>query len=213
MRRFVAAFALLVPFFALNAQRRRPESSQPAETPKWWGSASIGYLVGDLIHDAATTSSWDFDTGFAWRVSLERSLAPLFSAGIAWSTSRLPLSYTSQGTCTRCQADANVSTFAAVGRLMTSPRRLHQVVELNLGVVRYDAFERVSPKQELQPHDGNTDFMIGAAGGLGFALARDWQIALLQDWNMSFHERPPDGVGGGRTSRTYTSRMSLRVGF
>lgn len=213
-----AAFlVLLVPAPGAGAQNRGGDSGGADRTPVWWGSVWGGFHFGDFIVDAPTSSDWDFDAGLILRATFERDVASQLALGISAAQSRLPLSYRSDpgggGGCpARCNADATISSLAAFVRY-GGGRGFHQVYELAAGATHYSNFRRTADEAPLEPRSGNTDFSIAVGGGIGYGLSRDWQVVLIQDAQYGIHERPPDGVGGSRITRTYVTRLGLRVGW
>ncbi|MGQ0766336.1 MAG: hypothetical protein ACT4OZ_11795 [Gemmatimonadota bacterium] len=208
-----AAFLFSAP--RAGAQGRGGDSPGAERNSVWWGSVWGGFHFGDFIVDAPSSSEWDFDAGLNLRVSVERDLATPIAVGISAAQSRLPLSYTSGsgGGCpTRCNADATISSFAAFVRY-GGGRGFHQVYEFAVGATHYTNFRRTADDTRLEPRNGNTDFSIAVGGGFGYGLSRDWQLVLIQDAQYGIHERPPDVVGGSRITRTYVTRLGLRVGW
>ena len=209
----------LLPVLLLLVASARPlaaqfGASEDREPPRWFGSAWGGFQFGGFVPDDASAATWDFDTNWQIRGTLEREVASRVAVGVAFSYARLPLTYASPSgsSCSRCAADATVTTYGALARFGGGPG-FHQVAEVFIGALRYDRFEQVSPRVELPPSSGNTDFAFGLGYGFGYSLAEDWQVVLVQEYLNSLHERSTQVTGGGRLTQHYTTRLGLRIGF
>lgn len=182
----------------------------------WWFTGGMGVQVFGLVADPATASTWDFDAGVAYRLTVERQLSRQTAVGFAYSTSRTPLTYASTtiASCAQCNAKAAVSSYGGFVRFAQgNTRGLHQVFELLVGAVRFENFVRDDPKTDLQPGVANMDLAFGASYGLAYTAASDWQFFLMQDALNALHERPLESQGGGRLIRGYTTRIGARVGW
>jgi len=182
--------------------------------PRWFGTAWGGFQFGGFVPDDESNATWDFDTNWQIRGTLERELGSRVAVGVAFSYARLPLTYSSptSATCTRCAADATVTTYGGLVRFGGGPG-FHQVAEVFVGALRYGTFEQLDPRVKLAPESGNTDFAFGLGYGFGYGLAEDWQVVLVQEYLNSLHERSTQVTGGGRLTQHYTTRLGVRVGF
>ena len=188
--------------------------SSDREPPRWFGSVWGGFQFGGFVPDDGSNATWDFDTNWQLRGTLEREVTTRVGVGLAFSYARLPLTYrTAVGaTCSPCAADATVTTYGGLARFGGGPG-FHQVAEVFIGALRYDNFEQVSPRAKLPPASGNTDFAFSLAYGFGYSLAEDWQVVLVQEYLNALHERSTQLTGGGRLTQHYTTRLGVRVGF
>ena len=84
---------------------------------------------------------------------------------------------------------------------------LHQVIEVQVGVARYHAFD-LDDAGATPPPEADTDLSLGLAYGLGFALSRRWQVSLVQDYSQVFHQR--DGLSGD--ARRNVAHSATRLG-
>lgn len=203
---------------ALIATVPRPIKAQfganDTASPRWFGSVWGGFQFGGFVPDDKSNATWDFDTNWQLRGTLEREVASRVAVGLAFSYARLPLTYsTTVGTsCVQCAADATVTAYGGLVRFGGGPG-FHQVAEVFIGALRYDNFEQVSPRTKLVPASGNTDFAFSLGYGFGYSLAEDWQVLLVQEYLNALHERATQVTGGGRLTQHYTTRLGLRVGF
>ncbi len=207
----------IVPFLLLIVGRQAGAqfgSMRDDAPPRWFGSAWGGFQFGGFVPDDKSNATWDFDTNWQLRGTLEREVGSRVAVGIAFSYARLPLTYssTTSATCSRCAADATVATYGGLVRFGGGPG-FHQVAEVFIGALRYGNFEQVSPRGALAPESGNTDFAFGLGYGFGYSLAEDWQVVLVQEYLNSLPERSPQTTGGGRLTQHDTTRLGLRVGF
>lgn len=205
-----ALVGLVLAAGALTAQ------TAPQRPPRWFASGGVGLNWGQVyIVDQATTSAWDFDAGFLLRGTIEREVAPRLAVGLAFSYSRLPLTYNALGAttgpCVRCAADATVSSWGALVRHGGGPG-IHRIIEVFAGAIRYGNFTEAATGTTLAP-SSNTDFAFGAGYGFGVSISQDWQVTLVQDAAYAIHERSTLSQAGGRVSRHYSTRLGLRVGF
>lgn len=212
MRRLLRITIALLLIAGRQAEAQFGPTSE--SSPKWFGSAWGGFQFGGFVPDDESNATWDFDTNWQIRGTLEREVGSRVAVGVAFSYARLPLTYSStvSATCTRCAADATVTTYGGLVRFGGGPG-FHQVAEVFIGALRYASFEQVSPGGRLAPESGNMDFAFGLGYGFGYSLAEDWQVVLVQEYLNSLHERSTQVTGGGRLTRHYTTRLGLRVGF
>ena len=205
----VLAVALGLPTVLLG------QSDSALRAPRWFASAWTGVQWGRLhVTDDASNSRWDFDAAFTMRGTLEREIRPRLALGVAWSQSRPPLTYQSltAGACGACAADATMTSYGLTVRY-GGGRRFYQLYEAFVGVMNFRNFERVSPRGPLEPRRGSTDPALGLGVGVGYAIAEDWHVVLIQDNVTVMHERSVQPFAGGRFARSYATRLGLRVGF
>lgn len=201
---------------AMSAPAGAQFGSTTREPPQWFGSVWGGFQFGGFVADDKSSATWDFDTNWQIRGTVERELGSRVAVGAAFSYARLPLTYAASGgvatSCLRCAADATVTTYGGLLRFGGGPG-FHQVAEVFIGALRYDNFEQVSPRGALEPSSGNTDFAFGLSYGFGYSIADDWQVLLVQEYLNALHERSTQTTGGGRLVQHYTTRLGLRVGY
>ena len=181
--------------------------------PAFWGSVSIGLLQLGTVDDGETQSSWDFGTGAQYRAALEWGIGRQSSIGVTATHARMPLSYfsTSEPTCTRCNAHADVqsanASFHAGGGA-----GFHQIVEIQAGFTRFGNFRTDQGDAELPP-SADTDFSFGLGYGFGYGFSERMQVMFVQDYTTSLHQR--DGLPGGSRSTTQhlITRLGLRYGI
>jgi hypothetical protein len=220
-RRFTA-FAILT-YLALVAAPagaqiiRVPRSGDPVV----WTSVGVALFQTQSVIDGRTNSIWDLDGSSAaqYRASIEVRVANQSTIGIVGTYARMPFEYrvrsadapVPEESCTRCDAHLDVSSvalaFHAGGGL-----GLHQVIEAQAGVTRYSDL-RADDGRSLAPTSGDTDFSFAFGYGVGYAASPRFQIALVQDFGWSLHQR--DGLGGGESSTAHqrVTRLGLRYGL
>jgi hypothetical protein len=211
-RRLTLALAALVIGAApVTAQVRFP--TRPA-TPSAWASLSIGLFQLQDIYDPDSDSFWDFGNIVQFRGSLERSLRRGWSAGIAGTLARAPLSYSGPDCdLPSCDADAMVWQALALLRIGGGGVGLHQVIELAAGVTGFSGFDRRDGAGDIGPSTViDPTFKIGY--GLGVPLAANMEFTLLQEVGLMIHERGDRPAGDeSNVPRTYATRIGLRFGL
>jgi hypothetical protein len=175
-----------------------------------FAALSIGYLDTQGIVDGRTQTVWAFGGGVQYRASLEKSIGNSSGIGITGTLARLPLVYDG-ATCNQCDAHANVwslgGSFHGGGAL-----GLHQVIDANAGVTRFENFRDDNSGQRLVPKS-DTDFSFGIGYGIGYSTSARMEFFLLQEYAGIIHQR--DGLdNGARTlSRQLVTRIGLRYGM
>ncbi len=213
MRRLATPFLTVLMVAATSATANAQLRVEDNDPPKWFASAWGGMVFGGSVADDASASTWNFDTNWMIRGTLEREFPNRLAVGVAFNYSRLPLSYNSTGgTCNGCAADATVASYGALVR-WGGGQSFHQILEFFAGALRYSNFEQVSPRQKLEPVSGNTDFAFSLGYGWGYSFAEDWQVILMQEYLSTLHERSLQFPGHGRLTQHHTTRLGLRVGF
>jgi hypothetical protein len=205
--------ALLTPATAARAQIL----GQPRATrePSVWLSAGVGYFEVADVQDGGSGSVWRFSGGVQYRAALEYSLGRGNTLGVSGTWAHLPLGYESGAGGCCVDAHANVSSLMAAFRagggtgLHTG---LHYVFEVGAGAVRYADFT-ADRGGALEPRGGNTDFAFEIGTGLGYALAPAFQIVLVQDFGLAFHERAGLANNVRTTVQHRTTRVGVRYGM
>jgi hypothetical protein len=90
---------------------------------------------------------------------------------------------------------------------------LHQVIEVSAGVVEFRNFRPRDTDDSLGPPDGDRDFTFALGYGFGFGFSTRAQIALVQDFGYTFHQRDGLPASSSRTTMNRSTRIGLRIGF
>ena len=177
-----------------------------------WGSAGVGYYDPGSFADGRTDSDWLFSDGLAWRGSLEYGFGGGSAIGILATFARLPLEVRSRSLGPSRDAEGDIvslqALFHAGGGL-----GLHQVIEVSAGLVEFRNFRADDSGETLGPPDGDRDFTFALGYGFGFGLSSRTQIALVQDFGYTFHQRDGLPASSSRTTMHRATRVALRIGF
>lgn len=206
---------------SLHAQRRIPGIR--VSEPSTWVTVGTGFFTGNGVNDGRTESTWDFGsaTNFQYRGSLERTIGDRSSIGLIGTYVRVPFNYSSTAivppgggaACpTICEAHLDMMTLSAGFHVGGGPG-LHQVVEGNAGVVRYNNLKRDSDGAALAPTGGSMDPIFSAGWGLGYGFGQNTQINLVQDVGIALHEKDDLPNGARNTNSVRTLRLTARFGF
>jgi hypothetical protein len=213
-RSLLAALLALVTAAPLAAQIVRP--AERSRDPRWIGSLGLGLADPNRIEDGETEAFWYFDSGLAFRASLERALRNEASVGIVATYGRFPLTYRrfapilDDFVCgNQCEADADVVTAHALFHV-GGGLGLHQVIELQAGITNYRNFQ-TSGGETLAP-DSETDGSFAAAYGVGFGFSRTLSISLVQEFGAGYHGRDDRAPGAATWTRSNVIRAALRYG-
>ena len=228
MRRFF--FALLMMSFAsasLDAQRRPRVFT--TKDPNVWVTLGVAGFQANAVNDGVTSSTWDFAsaTNFLYRASLEKGMANGASFGLAGSYARVPFQYSadlgnplpSGADGGRCAAPASICdahldiTALVVTFHSGSGYGLHQVLELDGGVVAYRNLKRDSDGAKLAPGGGNIDPLVSLGYGFGYGLSDRTNIDFISTYTFGIHERKGTSNGVSNTNRMPSLRVSVRRGF
>ena len=203
---------LLAAAHALPAQIIQPVyRTRPAA----WTSLSVGWFQAGDTCGAEASTCWDFGGAPQFRATFELPVGNAASFGIAGTTARVPLVYsTSQilpGTCSQCDADANVSQILANFRLGgAAGAGFHQVIDLSAGTTLYSNF-RSTDGTRLGSGKTVNDVSFGLGYGFGYSLSPRTQIMLLQEWMIVLHERR---AGSSENTSTQSNiRVGVRIGL
>ena len=101
MRRLLRVMPLIL--LVVGRQAGAQFGSMSDDTPpRWFGSAWGGFQFGGFVPDDESNATWDFDTNWQVRGTLERELGSRVGVGIAFSYAGVALSYTSnaRASCT-----------------------------------------------------------------------------------------------------------------
>jgi hypothetical protein len=227
MRRF--SLALLTVMFGaatLSAQMPRRPSAYTSN-PGFWITAGVSGFRANAVNDGVSASTWNFgnSTNFAYRGSIEKGGSNGSSFGLAGGWSHVPFAYSSTGNTPTAGGAlvqcANVVSCDAHLDLMTlvvtfhsgAGLGLHQVLELNGGVVAYRNLKRDSDGAKLTPTGGNIDPLFALGYGFGYGLNDRANIDILSDYSLAIHERKALSNGTSNTNSMPALRLSLRMGF
>ena len=231
----IAVALLVTPLLhTVQAQLRgggnRP--SRPSGSSGYWFSGGAAAAGIGTITDGPSGSTWDFSGDPRWllRGTLEKSVGATTTIGIAGSYGTVDFGYqplagtgvldpvpgdTSLANACRiegCTGQTDVWGAQAVLRGGGGSEGIHQVVEVSAGAMSFRNLVVKANGESLGIE--NTVDVGGSIGyGLGYALSRDFHVAFVQDFGISWHrgDMLPDGTG--RTYRTRNSRVTLRYGF
>jgi hypothetical protein len=226
MRRFSLVLSTVMFGAAtLDAQMPRRPSAYTND-PGFWITAGVSGFRANQVNDGASASIWDFgnSTNFAYRGSIEKGGNNGSSFGLAGSWSHVPFLYTSTGitptagggvqcaTNTSCDAHLDLMTLVVTFH-SGAGLGLHQVLELNGGVVGYRNLKRDSDGAKLTPTGGNIDPLFALGYGFGYGLSDRTNLDILTDYSFAIHERKALSNGTSNTNSMPGLRLSLRMGF
>lgn len=178
----------------------------------FWVSAGAGYYDPGSFADGRTNTDWLFSDGLVWRGSLEYGIGRESSIGLMGTFARLPLEVRSRTGAQSRDADADVLSLQALFHA-GGGAGLHQVIEVSTGMVEFRNFRARDTGEELGPPEGDRDFTFALGYGFGFGISPRAQIALVQDFGYTFHQRDGLPASSSRTTMNRSTRLALRVGF
>ena len=177
-----------------------------------WVSAGAGYYDPGSLADGRTNSDWVFSDGFAWRGSLEYGLRGGTTIGILGTFARLPLEVRSRTGGPTRDADGDILSIQALFHA-GGGTGLHQVIEVSAGLVEFRNFRARDSDDSLGPPDGDRDFTFALGYGFGYGISTRAQVALVQDFGYTFHQRDGLPASASRTTMNRSTRIGLRIGF
>jgi hypothetical protein len=177
-----------------------------------WTTAWAGYYDPGSIADGRTSSDWLFSDGLAWRGTLEYGLAGGSAIGVVGTFARLPLEVRSRTGAQSRDADGDILSLQALFHA-GGGAGLHQVIEVSAGVIEFRNFRAKDSGEELGPPDGDRDLTFALGYGFGFGIAGRAQVALVQDFGYTFHQRDGLPASSSRTTMHRSTRIGLRLGF
>lgn len=222
MKRFLFAF-LMVVFAAGSLDAQRRPRTFTTNDPNVWLTAAVGGFRADAVNDGGTSSRWNFAnaTNFLYRGSLEKGMTNGASFGLAGGWARVPFEYSSSAIvsppagavqCATCDAHLDMMSLVATFH-SGSGYGLHQVLELDGGVVGYRNLKRDSDGARLAPVDGNIDPLFSLGYGFGYGLSTRTSLDFVYTYTFAFHERTGTSNGESNTNSMPSLRISLRHGF
>lgn len=179
--------------------------------PSAYASLGVAYVNGFSVHDGSTGSYWDFGDAMQYVASLEKRVSGGTSIGIRGSTARMPLRYSTTSGAINTDADANVSSLAAVLHI-TSGSPLHTVLELSAGATLYSNFRARGTDARLAP-DSDTDFNFGFGYGVGYNFSPALAIDVVQDLTTVIHQSTGLGASENTSVRVNGTRFVVRLGI
>ena len=194
---------------AADAQIIRPvERSRPIA----FTSLSVGWFQQSGFCNAETSACYSFGGAPQFRATLEKPIGSGgASIGIAGTTARTPLTYSGSGllpsSCSRCDADANVSQLLANGRLGGGVG-FHQVIDFQAGATMYSNF-RATDGTRLGSGGSTYDMTFGIGYGFGYSTTNRMEFVLVQEWAMAIHKRLPGSAEN--TSQQQNIRIGVRL--
>lgn len=177
-----------------------------------WVTGGAGYYDPGAIADGRTNSDWLFSDGLAWRASLEYGLGGGSAIGILGTFARMPLEVRSRTGGPSQDADGDILSLQALFHAGGGVG-FHQVIEVSAGVIEFRNFRARDSQDALGPPDGDRDLTFALGYGFGFGLSTRAQIALVQDFGYTFHQRDGLPASSSRTTMNRSTRIGLRIGF
>ena len=204
IRTIAGALTLLAAASAMQAQIIRPSY---LTRPAAWTSLSVGWLQQGNVCGADASTCWDFGGAPQFRATLELPVGSGASVGIAGTTARVPLIYTSSLALTSsCPCDANANVSQILGNLrLGGGTGFHQVIDLSAGTTLYSNF-RSTDGTRLGSGKTVSDVSFGLGYGFGYSLSSRAHVMVVQEWMLVLHERRPG------SSENTSTQQTVRVG-
>jgi hypothetical protein len=177
-----------------------------------WTTAWAGYYDPGSMADGRTSSDWLFSDGLAWRGTVEYGLGGGSSIGVVGTFARLPLEVRSRTGAQSRDADGDILSLQALFHA-GGGAGLHQVIEVSAGVIEFRNFRARGSGEQLGPPDGDRDLTFSLGYGFGYGISGRAQIALVQDFGYTFHQRDGLPASSSRTTMNRSTRIGLRLGF
>ena len=178
--------------------------------PTAWTSLAIGWAQQQGFNDPETGAAWDFGSGPQWRASLEVPMGfGATTVGVVGTIMKMPLIYT-DGTCSRCDADATVSQIFGTLR-MGGGTGFHQVIDLDAGTTLFSNFRQSNSGTKLGTGKLTQNFTFAIAYGFGYGLSPRTQIFFTQEYALQILKRVPGSANN--TARQTTLRFGGRYGL
>jgi hypothetical protein len=176
-----------------------------------WVTAGIGYYDPGSFSDGRTGSDWLFSDGLGWRATLEYGIGGGSTIGLLGTFARVPLEVR-PWSAPSIDADGDILSLQAVFHA-GGGLGFHQVVEVSAGIVEFRNFRSKDTGEQLEPVNGDRDFTFALGYGFGFGISRRTQIALVQDFGYTFHQREGLSASASRTTMHRSTRIGLRLGL
>jgi hypothetical protein len=175
-------------------------------------SLSVGWFNHSSLCDPDSNSCWEFGGAPQFRVSFEAPMGRGASIGIAGSTARVPMLYSGGvlSSCSRCDADANVSQVMGLIHIGGSGRGFQQVIDLSAGMTLFSSF-RTTDGVRLEPSKTTSSFNFAVGYGFGYGITDRLQLILVQDYGLLIHKRMPGE--SSNTAQQSATRIGARYGL
>lgn len=177
-----------------------------------WASAGAGYFDPGNFSDGRTGTDWIFSDGLGWRGTIEYGIGGGSTIGIVGTFARLPMEVRSRTGLFAREADGDILSMEALFHA-GGGFGLQQVIEVSAGVREFRNFRADDTGEKLGPVDGDRDFTFSLGYGFGFGFSNRAQIALVQDFGYTFHQREGLPSSASRTTMHRSTRVGLRLGF
>jgi opacity protein-like surface antigen len=208
---------LMVGFLLVGAQTAQAQiidaggSGRRFGQPNTWVSLGIGWLQQGGLCDAGSNSCWDFGNAPQWRATLEYPMGRGATIGVAATTARVPMGYTSTVACAgSCDADANVSQY--LGQVhIGGGTGIQQAIDISAGMTVFTNFRENSTGTRLAPAKAVSNFTFAIGYGIAFPISQNFQMTLSQEYGQIIGKRFP-----GRRSNSAqqnVTRLGARVGL
>lgn len=175
-------------------------------------SLSVGWFNHSSICDPDSDSCWEFGGAPQFRFTLEMPVGRGGSFGVAGTTARVPLLYSGGllSSCSRCDADANVSQVMALFHIGGAGRGFQQVIDLSAGMTLFSNF-RTTDGIRLDPAKTTSSFNFAVGYGFGYGITDRLQLMLVQDYGLLIHKRMPGE--SSNTAQQSATRIGARYGL
>jgi hypothetical protein len=177
-----------------------------------WATVWAGYYDPGSFADGRTNTDWVFSDGLGWRATLEYGLGGGSAIGVVGTFARLPLEVRSRTDLQSRDADGDILSLQALFHA-GGGAGLHQVIEVSAGLIEFRNFRSRDSGENIGPPDGDRDLTFALGYGFGYGLSTRAQIALVQDFGYTFHQREGLPASSSRTTMNRSTRIGLRVGF
>jgi hypothetical protein len=203
-----------------EAQIGRPRSTSSTD-PGYWVGLSIGYLEGITTTDEATGATWRFGYTSQLRATIEKTLSPGTSVGVAAGYSTGPLTYYSANQVTAacpggCPAKADITQYLAFvrggGGGFGAGTGLRGTFNAEGGVTRFSKFRDRIAETPLAPNGGSYDFTVGFGAGIGYRISQLSEVYIDQSYDFIFHKQSSTSTNQS-VPRLLNFRGGFRFGF
>lgn len=179
--------------------------------PRGWVSLSIGWMQQQGFNDPETGDGWDWGDAPQWRGTLEFPVGRGATFGFAGTIARVPLIYDGL-TCSRCDADANISQLMGLFRIGGGgSSSFHQVIDVQAGVTMFSNFREANSGTRLGTGKTSQAFNFGIGYGFGYSLSPRTQVTLVQDFGLIILGRQPGT--SQQTAQQRATRIGIRFGL
>jgi hypothetical protein len=209
LRRLIAVSVL----YAATANAQLGRFPRRSAEPRVWGGFTVGLTQPFTVSDGTTGSTWDFGSAIQYRATLEKTLQPGSSFGVAVGLTQTPLTYSGGvvGGCGSCDASANIYQVLALVHAGTG-NGFHQVLELAGGATAYTNFQR-SGGGTLPPDKPDYDLSFSFGYGFAYGLSPTSDIEVVQEVGTTIHQRTGLSASANNLPRIYVTRLGMRIGL